>query len=172
MILNYRPLLTFLSIALLKWTVSLKCRYFRSKCKNWRIYNKSQHTINNSLNQTHTFPHERKINFSPCYAPNTFLPHLVVTSKHKWQYCSQIYRITTVSLSSSTNLFVHLPNNSEVAWDRYVTPFSYGLWLAVVFTICAISVCLALVNYGRERNQKLTLSTIFFNIHACFCRQG
>ena len=75
-------------------------------------------------------------------------------------------------MSSSTNLFVRLPNNSDVELDRYVTPFSYGLWLAVAFTICAIRVCLALINYGRERNQNLTLSTTLFNIHACFCRQG
>ena len=75
-------------------------------------------------------------------------------------------------MSSSTNLFVRLPNNSDVAWDRYVTPFSYGLWLAVAFTISAVSVCLAFINYDRERNQNLTLSTILFNIHSCSCRQG
>ena len=116
--------------------------------------------------------YKRKISFSPRYTPNKFLPHLVVTSIHKRKYYSQIYRLTTVILSSSTNLFIRLPNNSDVEWDRYVTPFSYGLWLAVAFTFCAISVCLALINYGRERNQNLTLSTILFNIHSCFCRQG
>ena len=172
MIWNYRWLLTLLRIALLKWTVSLVYRYFRNNWKNWRKYNNFQHTISNSLNQTHTLPYKRKINFSPCYAPYKFLPYLVFTSKHKWHHCSQIYRITTVNLSSSVSLFIRLPNNSEVAWDRFVTPFSYGLWLAVAFTACAISVCLALINYGHERNKNLSLSTIFFNIHASFCRQG
>ena len=150
----------------------LRCRYYRNSCKNWLQYNNSQHTISNSLNQTHTFPYNRKISFSSCQGPNKFLPHLVVTPKHKWQYCSLIYRITTVSLSSSINLFIRLPNNSDVEWDRYVTRFSYGLWLAVASTVCIISVLLALINYCHERNQEVTLSTILFNIHACFCQQG
>ena len=59
-----------------------------------------------------------------------------------------------------------------MAWDRYVTPFSYSLWLAVAIAACAISVCLALTNYGHERNQNLSLSTILFYIHASFCQQG
>ena len=75
-------------------------------------------------------------------------------------------------MSSSIKFFISLPNNSEMVWDRYVTPFNYGLWLAVVITACAISVCLALTNCGRERNPNLSLSAILFYIHACFCRQG
>jgi hypothetical protein len=59
-----------------------------------------------------------------------------------------------------------------MAWDRYVAPFSYGLWLAVAIVACALGVCLALVNYGHERNQNLTVSAIFFYVHACFCQQG
>jgi hypothetical protein len=57
-------------------------------------------------------------------------------------------------------------------WDRYVTPFSYGLWLAVAIAACAISVCLSLTNYGHERNQNYTLFAMMFYIHACFCQQG
>jgi hypothetical protein len=57
-------------------------------------------------------------------------------------------------------------------WDRYVTPFSYGLWLAVGIAACAIGVCLALTNYGHERNKNLTVSTILFYIHAFFFQQG
>jgi len=59
-----------------------------------------------------------------------------------------------------------------MAWDRYVTPFSYGLWLAVAFAACAISICLALTNYGQERNQNFSVSAILFYIHACLCQQG
>jgi len=59
-----------------------------------------------------------------------------------------------------------------MAWDRYVTPFSYGLWLAVAIAACAISVCLALTNQGNEKNPNLTVSAILFYIHACFCQQG
>jgi hypothetical protein len=59
-----------------------------------------------------------------------------------------------------------------MAWDRYVTPFSYGLWLAVAIAACALSVCLALTNYGHDRNQSLTVSAILLYIHACFCQQG
>jgi hypothetical protein len=59
-----------------------------------------------------------------------------------------------------------------MAWDRYVTPFSYNLWLAVAIAACAFGFCLALTNYGHQRNQNLSLSTILFYIHACFCQQG
>jgi hypothetical protein len=59
-----------------------------------------------------------------------------------------------------------------MAWDRYVAPFSYGLWLAAAIAACAISVCLALINYSIQRNQSLTVSDILFHIHACFCQQG
>jgi hypothetical protein len=59
-----------------------------------------------------------------------------------------------------------------MAWDRYVTPFSYGLWLAVAIAACAITVCLALTNYGHQKNQNLTLSAILFYVHACFCQKG
>jgi hypothetical protein len=168
---NIRQLLTLLRIALLKWRVSVKCKYFQ-KTGNTEKYSNYQHRISNSLNQTHKCPYKRNIIFPPCYAPNKLITHLVDTSKFKWQNCSQIYGITAVNFSSSTNVFIRLPNNSDVAWDCYVTHFRHDLWLAVAFTVCAISVCLALTNYGYERKQYLTLSTILFNIHACFCRQG
>jgi hypothetical protein len=131
------------------------------------------HRISNVLkNHIHLYKKKPKLKFTSCFVPNKSLPHLVVTSKHKSQYCSQLYRITTVSLSSSTNLFIRQPNNTDVVWDRYVTPFSYGLWLAVAIALCVISLCLALINYGRESNKNLTVSTTLFIIHACFCRQG
>jgi hypothetical protein len=56
-------------------------------------------------------------------------------------------------------------------WDRYVTPFSYGLWLAIVITVCVLGVCLAVTNYGHERNQNLNVSATYFYIHACFSGQ-
>jgi hypothetical protein len=59
-----------------------------------------------------------------------------------------------------------------MAWDRYVTPFSYGLWLAVAISVCALGVCLALTNYGHQTKKKLSMSEIFFYIHASFCQQG
>jgi hypothetical protein len=59
-----------------------------------------------------------------------------------------------------------------MVWDRYVAPFSSGLWLAIAIAACALGVCLVLINYGYERNQSLTVSAIFFYIHACFCQQG
>jgi hypothetical protein len=69
-------------------------------------------------------------------------------------------------------VFIRQPKKSDMAWDRYVTPFSYGLWLAVVIAACAISVCLALTNQGHEKDHNLTLSAILFYIHACFFQQG
>jgi len=59
-----------------------------------------------------------------------------------------------------------------MAWDRYVTPFSYGLWLAVAIAACALGVCLALTIQGHEKNHNLTLSATLFYIQACFCQQG
>ena len=82
------------------------------------------------------------------------------------------HRIAWVNLHYRTNVFIRLPSSSDMIWDRYIAPFSYGLWLAVGITSCALGVCLALTNYGHERNQSLTVSAIFFYIHACFCRQG
>jgi NADH:ubiquinone oxidoreductase subunit K len=58
-----------------------------------------------------------------------------------------------------------------MSWDRYVTPFSYGLWLAVTIAACAISVCLALTNQSHEKKHNLTVSAILFYIDACFCQQ-
>ena len=112
------------------------------------------------------------INLSSSYVLSKFLPYVIGTSKNKRQQCSQTYRITTVSLCSSHNVYIRLPNKSDMAWDRYVTPFSYDLWLAVVITVCAISACLAITSCDHERNQNLSLSAILFYIHACFCRQG
>lgn len=59
-----------------------------------------------------------------------------------------------------------------MAWDRYVAPFSYGLWLALAIAVCALSVCLSLTNCGHDRNQGLTVPSVLFYIHACFCQQG
>jgi hypothetical protein len=77
-----------------------------------------------------------------------------------------------INLSSRINVFIRQPSNSDVAWDRYVTPFSYGMWLAVAITVCAVGVCVAVTNCGYERKHNLTFSAILFFIHACFCRQG
>ena len=85
---------------------------------------------------------------------------------------SQTFRIRTVSLSSSTSVFIRLSNISDMTWDRYVTPFSYGMWLAVAIAACALGVCLALQNYCHSRNQSLAVSAIFFYIQARFCQQG
>ncbi|GFG33519.1 hypothetical protein Cfor_08717, partial [Coptotermes formosanus] len=70
------------------------------------------------------------------------------------------------------NVFIRLPRNSDMAWNRYVAPFNYGLWLAVAIAACNLSVCLALTACGHERNQGLTLPAAFFYIQACFCQQG
>jgi hypothetical protein len=59
-----------------------------------------------------------------------------------------------------------------MAWDRYVTPFSYGLWLAVAITACVIGVCVAVTNYGHEGELNLAFSEILFYIHASLCQQG
>jgi hypothetical protein len=69
-------------------------------------------------------------------------------------------------------VYIRLPNNSAVTWNRYFAPFSYGFWLAVAIAACALSVCMALTTCGRERKQGRTVPAVFFYIHACFCQQG
>jgi hypothetical protein len=150
----------------------LEMNLLSKKWNNWRKYYISKHRKNYSLNQINTYLCIRKINIYSCYVLNKLLLHLVFPSKFERQYFTQTYRITSVSLHFSFNLFIRLPNNSDIAWDRYVTPFSCGLWLAVAIAACAISVCMALTNHGHEGNESLTVSAILFHIHACFCQQG
>jgi hypothetical protein len=59
-----------------------------------------------------------------------------------------------------------------MTWDRYVAPFSYGLWIAVAIAACSISVFLALTNYGHERDQRLTVPAVLFFVFGCLCQQG
>jgi len=76
------------------------------------------------------------------------------------------------NLFSSVKVFIRLPNNSDMTWDRYFTPFSYGLWLAVAIVVCVLSVCLVLTNYGHDSDQSLTVPAIFFYVFGCLCQQG
>jgi hypothetical protein len=59
-----------------------------------------------------------------------------------------------------------------MALDRYITPFSNGLWLAVVIAACVLCVCLALTNFSNKSNDSLSLIATVFYIIPCFCQQG
>jgi hypothetical protein len=59
-----------------------------------------------------------------------------------------------------------------MTWDRYVLPCSYGLWLAVAITGCALGVCLAITNFSKKSNQRLSLFDTVFYIPSCICQQG
>jgi hypothetical protein len=59
-----------------------------------------------------------------------------------------------------------------MAWDRYVTPFSHGLWLAAAITGCALGVCLAITNFSNKSNQSISLIATVFYIPSCLCQQG
>jgi ABC-type spermidine/putrescine transport system permease subunit I len=78
----------------------------------------------------------------------------------------------TTNWSSSTKIYTRLPKNTEMAWDRYVKPFSNSMWLAVAIVACALGVCLALTNYGHESHRSLSIIATIFYIPACFCQQG
>jgi hypothetical protein len=117
------------------------------------------------------FPYICTITFSCDYVLNIFLLYVVTKCKHIWKTMT-IFQITTVNFHSRSKVHIRLPNNSDMVWDRYGAPFSYGLWLAIAIATSAISVCLALTNYGHEKDQSLTVSTILFYIHACVCQQG
>ena len=69
-------------------------------------------------------------------------------------------------------MFLRLPSISDMAWDRYVITFSYGLWLAVAITGCALGVCLAITNFSNNSNQRLSLTDTAFYIPSCICQQG
>jgi hypothetical protein len=75
----------------------------------------------------------------------------------------------------STRVFMKIPNSSDMAWNRYVAPFSYGLWLAVVMAACTLGVCLSFTNCSqddRKNQQSLTVIEMFFFIFGCLCQQG
>jgi len=59
-----------------------------------------------------------------------------------------------------------------MTWNRYVTPFSYGMWLAVAIAACVLCVCLALTNFSKNSKQRLSLIDTVFYIPSCFCQQG
>jgi hypothetical protein len=68
-----------------------------------------------------------------------------------------------------------IPNSSDMAWNRYFAPFSYGLWLAVVMAACTLGVCLSFTNFsqdGRKNQQSLMVIEMFFFIFGCLCQQG
>jgi hypothetical protein len=55
---------------------------------------------------------------------------------------------------------------------RYVTPFSYGMWLAVAMVACVLGVCLALTNFSKISEQRLGVIETVFYIPSCFSQQG
>lgn len=76
------------------------------------------------------------------------------------------------NLSFSAKVFLRPHSISDMAWDRYVIPFNYGLWLVAVITGCALGVCLAITNFSNKNNQSLSLIATIFYIPSCFCQQG
>ena len=59
-----------------------------------------------------------------------------------------------------------------MAWNRYITPFSYGFWLAVAIAACVLCACLALTNFSNNSKQRFNLRDILFYIPSCLCQQG
>jgi len=66
-----------------------------------------------------------------------------------------------------------------MAWNHYVTPFSYRLWLTVAIAACVLCVCLALTNLSNNNNNNnnnntysLSLIATVFYIPSCLCQQG
>jgi hypothetical protein len=80
--------------------------------------------------------------------------------------------LITINFSFSSSIYIHLPSRSDMAWNRYLAPFSYCLWLAVAMAACVLCVCLALTNFSNNSNQSLSLIATVFYIPSCFCQQG
>ena len=77
-----------------------------------------------------------------------------------------------INLSFSSSIYIRLSSRSDMAWNHYVTPFSYSLWLAVAIAACVLFVCLALTNFTNKSNQRLSLIATIFYIPTCLCQQG
>jgi hypothetical protein len=72
----------------------------------------------------------------------------------------------------SFGIYIRVPNNADMAWDRYITPFNNGLWLAVAIAACVLCVSLALTNFSNKGNQSLSLIATVFYSPSCLCQQG
>jgi hypothetical protein len=59
-----------------------------------------------------------------------------------------------------------------MAWNHYVTPFRYAMWLAVAIAACVLGVCLALINFIKNSKEKLSLIDTLFYIPSYFCQHG
>ena len=109
--------------------------------------------------------------FSSYYVLSNFISCLMVTIniiKNNKEECSEY----VINLSFSAKVYLLPQSITDMAWDRYVTPFSYGLWLVAATIGCALGVCLALANFSNKSNQSLSLIATVFYIPSCFCQQG
>jgi hypothetical protein len=84
----------------------------------------------------------------------------------------QASKLNTKHFSFSFSIYIRLPSRSDMAWNRYMTPFSFGLWLAVAIVACVLCICLTLTNFSKNSEQRFSLIDTLFYIPSCFCQQG
>jgi len=109
--------------------------------------------------------------FSSRYGLSNFISYVLVI-KISLQILKGVIQSYVTNLSFSAKVFLLLHGISGMAWDRYVITCSYGLWLAVAITGCALGVCLAITNFNKKSNQRLSLFDTLFYIPSCICQQG
>jgi len=83
-----------------------------------------------------------------------------------------MFKLNNINLFFSSSIYVRLPSRTDMAWNRYFAPFSYGLWLAVAIAACVLGVCLALTNFSNNSKHSLSLTDTVFYIPSCLCQQG
>ena len=135
------------------------------------MYTKIQTLLNQRTTMHLFWPIELSNIFSSRYMLSNFISYVLVI-KALIQLLKSIIQSYVTNLSFSTKLFIRLPRISEMAWDRYVIPCSYEMWLVVAITSYALGVCLAITNFSKKGNQKLSLFDTIFYFPSCICQQG
>ena len=75
-------------------------------------------------------------------------------------------------------VFIEQSSRQEVSWDSFLKPFSFTLWLCVVFSIILISAMLHVMYLTLQRHQEYQHVNRFlyfdslYRIFGVFCLQG
>jgi hypothetical protein len=138
--------------------------------QNTKRYNNSG--SHKQENQTHFyFPIDLQNIFCHHYIMSDFISYVIVIFNIPKDIKTSFW-ISTTTISFSYIIYIRLPSRHDMTWDRYVTPFSYGMWLAVAMAACVLGVCLAITNFSKTRKQRLSIIETAFYILSCFCQQG
>jgi squalene cyclase len=70
-------------------------------------------------------------------------------------------------------VFIRVPDDrGMMTWGRYITPFSFRLWVAVATVVCTLSFSLWLTASFQVKGKKLTATEAIFYVFGTVCQQG